>query len=113
MYEETSKPLVRRTRHTLRSAELGFFGVVVYTRVHTPRRCGQFCSAGTSDFSTIRLRRSEERRVGKECVSTCRSRWSPYHKKINTSLTDTITLRLCITHLIIQHRLTEIIEYQT
>src|SRR3546814_17342091 len=32
--------------------------------------------------------RSEERRVGKECVSTCRSRWSPYHykkkKAINT-----------------------------
>src|SRR3546814_8451204 len=27
----------------------------------------------------FRLRRSEERRVGKECVSTCRSRWSPYH----------------------------------
>src|SRR3546814_14786554 len=27
------------------------------------------------------LARSEERRVGKECVSTCRSRWSPYHKK--------------------------------
>src|SRR3546814_1051600 len=26
-----------------------------------------------------RGRRSEERRVGKECVSTCRSRWSPYH----------------------------------
>src|SRR3546814_13443782 len=26
-------------------------------------------------------RRSEERRVGKECVSTCRSRWSPYHYK--------------------------------
>src|SRR3546814_14565442 len=25
------------------------------------------------------LGRSEERRVGKECVSTCRSRWSPYH----------------------------------
>src|SRR3546814_18444478 len=32
------------------------------------------------------LIRSEERRVGKECVSTCRSRWSPYHskKKIKT-----------------------------
>src|SRR3546814_8037420 len=27
----------------------------------------------------IREERSEERRVGKECVSTCRSRWSPYH----------------------------------
>src|SRR3546814_3105178 len=26
-----------------------------------------------------RSSRSEERRVGKECVSTCRSRWSPYH----------------------------------
>src|SRR3546814_18272815 len=25
--------------------------------------------------------RSEERRVGNECVSTCRSRWSPYHYK--------------------------------
>src|SRR3546814_13380119 len=25
--------------------------------------------------------RSEERRVGKECVSKCRSRWSPYHEK--------------------------------
>src|SRR3546814_17433227 len=25
------------------------------------------------------VHRSEERRVGKECVSTCRSRWSPYH----------------------------------
>src|SRR3546814_16921689 len=27
----------------------------------------------------IGLARSEERRVGNECVSTCRSRWSPYH----------------------------------
>src|SRR3546814_20195494 len=27
--------------------------------------------------------RSEERRVGKECVSTCRYRWSPYHSKKN------------------------------
>src|SRR3546814_5575494 len=30
---------------------------------------------------TVHGYRSEERRVGKECVSTCRSRWSPYHKK--------------------------------
>src|SRR3546814_17625323 len=29
--------------------------------------------------------RSEERRVGKECVSTCRSRWSPNHSKKNTN----------------------------
>src|SRR3546814_15307809 len=37
------------------------------------------------------LNRSEERRVGKECVSTCRSRWSPYHskKQRNTQEQDT------------------------
>src|SRR3546814_9201299 len=29
--------------------------------------------------SNLTHARSEERRVGKECVSTCRSRWSPYH----------------------------------
>src|SRR3546814_19814048 len=29
------------------------------------------------------LDRSEERRVGKECVSTCRFRWSPYNEKQN------------------------------
>src|SRR3546814_13688175 len=35
--------------------------------------------------------RSEERRVGKECVSTCRSRWSPYHyKKKHTKYSHTI-----------------------
>src|SRR3546814_14559064 len=35
------------------------------------------------------LSRSEERRVGKECVSTCRSRWSPYHKnKKKSSIND-------------------------
>src|SRR3546814_15504620 len=30
-------------------------------------------------LAPIETGRSEERRVGKECVSTCRSRWSPYH----------------------------------
>src|SRR3546814_13739428 len=34
--------------------------------------------------------RSEERRVGKECVSTCRSRWSPYHEKKKTHRTTRI-----------------------
>src|SRR3546814_16960349 len=32
--------------------------------------------------------RSEERRVGKECVSTCRSRWSPNHYKKNSITTN-------------------------
>src|SRR3546814_10995474 len=30
-------------------------------------------------LAAAQVQRSEERRVGKECVSTCRSRWSPYH----------------------------------
>ena len=37
---------------------------------------GEVLAAGTW---RVGLERSEERRVGKECVSTCRSRWSPYH----------------------------------
>src|ERR1700757_1002179 len=40
MYAVTSIDPEMRTRATLRRAELGFLGVVVYTRVHTPRRCG-------------------------------------------------------------------------
>src|SRR3546814_20968490 len=35
-------------------------------------------------LKTVAFRRSGERRVGKECVSTCRSRWSPYHSKKKT-----------------------------
>src|SRR3546814_17297001 len=34
-----------------------------------------------SQRSATWTERSEERRVGKECVSACRSRWSPYHSK--------------------------------
>src|SRR3546814_20737956 len=35
---------------------------------------------GAADGGFLELdQRSEERRVGKACVSTCRSRWSPYH----------------------------------
>src|SRR3546814_12979566 len=37
-------------------------------------------SAGhCAEVGRVLAERSEERRVGKECVSTCRSRWSPYH----------------------------------
>src|SRR3546814_20442220 len=36
-----------------------------------------FCVVRTGEEEE--LERSEERRVGKECVSTCRSGWSPYH----------------------------------
>src|SRR3546814_11076372 len=38
----------------------------------------RLANAGDMDAVLIADVRSEERRVGKECVSTCRSRWSPY-----------------------------------
>src|SRR3546814_16869180 len=38
---------------------------------------GSFVLAKTTNDPAIARERSEERRVGKECVSTCRSRWSP------------------------------------
>src|SRR3546814_19976370 len=44
------------------------------------RSAGRACNY---DIGHLRNSRSEERRVGKECVSTCRSRWSPYHSKKN------------------------------
>src|SRR3546814_11434234 len=42
-------------------------------------------TAAGSVRSNLSRGRSEERRVGKECVSTCRSRWSPHHKNKNKS----------------------------
>src|SRR3546814_14536918 len=41
-------------------------------------------AAGNVLAIQARVKRSEERRVGKECVSTCRSRWSPDHLKKKT-----------------------------
>src|SRR3546814_8633805 len=39
----------------------------------------QSCLEKWKDYCKLIASRSEERRVGKECVSTCRSRWSPYN----------------------------------
>src|SRR3546814_4874875 len=39
----------------------------------------EICTAGGIVHGGAIMARSEERRVGKECVSTCRSRWYPYH----------------------------------
>src|SRR5664279_2266736 len=56
MYAVTSTWLVSLTRATFRSAEFGFFGVVVYTRVHTPRRCGLPLSAGVFVLPILSVR---------------------------------------------------------
>src|SRR3546814_17429933 len=53
----------------------------------------KFCNLDPAHFMACRLAarrigiRSEERRVGKECVSTCRSRWSPTHSKKKIRIT--------------------------
>src|SRR3546814_18191139 len=50
-------------------------------RLHIGERVTLFLPAHPPMTATVRWveNRSEERRVGKECVSTCRSRWSPDH----------------------------------
>src|ERR1700760_4225453 len=53
IYAIPSTLFVNRTLATLRSAEFGFLGVVVYTRVQTPRRCGQASKARDFDFVLI------------------------------------------------------------
>ena len=37
------------------------------------------CQENPVNAKVFKYMRSEERRVGKECASMCRSRWSPYH----------------------------------
>ena len=49
-------------------------GKTLYFREVDASPCKQDCDPRFKE-----IKRSEERRVGKECVSTCRSRWSPYH----------------------------------
>src|SRR3546814_9690870 len=52
----------------------------VSPRQEDGRSYGAVATASSRMVETFwNIVRSEERRVGKECVSTCRSRWSPYH----------------------------------
>src|SRR3546814_17131708 len=51
--------------------EVDDMGMVTRSYVTTPSEFFINCNGA--------IYRSEERRVGKECVSTCSSRWSPYH----------------------------------
>src|SRR3546814_19650608 len=55
----------------------GFIG----NRMLAPRQieAQKLLLEGATPAQIDKVHRSEARRVGKECVSTCRSRWSPYH----------------------------------
>src|SRR3546814_5153276 len=59
------------------SSDLETVGILPWPRPNS------FIFSSSSLASEITVGRSAERRVGKECVSTCRSRWSPYHYKKN------------------------------
>src|SRR5215831_11633266 len=74
-------PLVRRTRATLRSAEFGFFGVCVITRVQTPRFCGAPRSAGVFvlDFGVSRPLRTSWLTVGTALLR--KWLWTSSHRK--------------------------------
>src|SRR3546814_1676530 len=65
-------------------SELRELRVVELARVLAGPWCGQLLADLGAEVVKVERPRSEERRVGKECVSTCRSRWSPYHYKKNT-----------------------------
>src|SRR3546814_7765047 len=53
----------------------------VVRRHHRRAAYSGMAAAPLASMAAAQAARSEERRDGKECVSTCRSRWSPYHLK--------------------------------
>ena len=86
--KETIKVVVfhwRRSSHLFNEAELEFIFHVLAFKVPFGADPGwRHCQVGSlAGAAHLRYRltdvRSEERRVGKECASMCRSRWSPYH----------------------------------
>src|SRR3546814_12077493 len=67
----------RHVRPLRERLHVEWLGILPVDTVAHPSQHGQVaCPVGG---------RSEERRVGKECVSSCRSRWSPYHYKKKTT----------------------------
>src|SRR3546814_20647159 len=67
-------------------------GIVLLDQVKFDQFYEKPAAAAPTDIDISKRKdRSEERRVGKECVSTCRSRWSPYHKKKKTKETNCST----------------------
>src|SRR3546814_15420801 len=65
------RPKVSNTYHAV---IIGYLANLALPRMGEVTRCGVL-----NRTDGIPVNRSEERRVGKECVCTCRSRWSPYH----------------------------------
>src|SRR3546814_4454189 len=60
-------------------AEVGFINYVSDRAYNRSIGQADWLDPGLPNIARLLDRKSEERRVGKECVSTCRSRWSTYH----------------------------------
>src|SRR3546814_16451303 len=72
-----SRSVVRRS---------GLFGATAQAAQHAAQQAAEQPAIGRAAAvaaTRAAAGRSEERRVGKECVSTCRSRWAPYNKTQN------------------------------
>src|SRR3546814_20705902 len=66
----------------LAGADIGLqtlLNVPAFYQGTSPNKFFDYIAAGLPVLNNYPGWRSEERRVGKECVSTCRSRWSQYH----------------------------------
>src|SRR3546814_15273206 len=68
------KPLTRRRIANFKANRRGYWSTWIFLALFVLSLFAEFIA---NDKPL--LLRSEERRVGNECVSTCRSRWSPYH----------------------------------
>jgi hypothetical protein len=86
----TSIPLVSRTRATFRNAEFGFLGVEVYTRVQTPRFCGQLFKAGLDVFQRGGFRpiRTSWLNVGTNFLFALKSKQWGYPAKLSAAHTQ-------------------------
>ena len=77
---ETKKPLLKT--YPLREGETDSFGAICGGEVTVfiePQSTGEALYLIGAGHCARAIAKSEERRVGKECKSQCRSRWSPYH----------------------------------
>src|SRR3546814_17133293 len=79
------KALIERAMGAELSHHLGYWPGTARPVQASDWRNGKSAKTVLTGDGPVRLAiRSEERRVGKECVSTCRSRWAPYHSKKKT-----------------------------
>src|SRR3546814_11264114 len=76
----------RKTFSAAICAALLFGATMILSSIGPARASNVVAAESTATQQTLTVRSSEQRRVGKECVSTCNSRWSPYYlKKTNNN----------------------------